>query len=71
MLLCFCSSGVGAAGRCAPLVYRSFSSRNGLAYSLVDNHANRSMLLLHGIMGNRRNWGDFVKLYILCYELYL
>ena len=33
--------------------------------------ANRNMLLLHGIMGNRRNWGDFVKLYILCYELYL
>lgn len=67
MLPRFYSFRVGAIGKRVPEMNRSFSSGKGLAYSLVNNHANRNMLLLHGIMGNRRNWGDFVKLYsMLC-----
>lgn len=71
MLSRLCSTRVGAIGKRVPGMSRSFSSGKGLAYSLVDNHANRNMLLLHGIMGNRRNWGDFVKLYSVLSCLHL
>ena len=44
---------------------RLFSTCPDLALSIIDNHAPRNVLFLHGIMGNRRNWGNFVKLYVL------
>ena len=43
-------------------VGRCVATRSDLKYTLIDNKADKTVLLLHGIMGNRRNWGNFVKL---------
>ena len=33
-----------------------------LSFAEYNNHGTRNILFLHGIMGNKRNWGNFVKL---------